>query len=90
MKRERGSVKKHYPQIKAMHEQGISSQEIGDALGLGRQIINNAISAMGLQKKRIRKDNTKLTYAVKRKPVLEKVIINGKCYTDITEILAPR
>lgn len=90
MKKERGSVKKFYPQIKAMHDQGISSQEIGDTLGFGRQIINNAISIMGLAKKRPKKEEPKLIYADNRPPVLEKVIVNGKLYTDVAPLFIPR
>lgn len=89
-KKVKGSVKKHYPQIKAMHEQGMSAQEIADELGLGKQSILNAISVMGLAKKRPQVDESKLIYADNSGPVLEKVIIYGKLYTDITPIFAPR
>ena len=89
-KKERGSVKKFYPQIKAMHEQGMSAQEIGDALGLGRQTIHNVLSVMGLSKKRPQIDESKLIYAENKPYVLKRMIINGKHYTDITPIFAPR
>ena len=89
-KKERGSVKKFYPQIKAMHEQGMSAQEIGDALDMGKQTILNAISVMGLAKKRPKLDEFKLIYADNKPSVLEKVIIGGKRYTDITPIFSPR
>lgn len=90
MKRARGSVKKLYPQIREMHEQGMSSREIGNVLGVGKQTINNAISIMGLSKKRVRSEEQNLVYADNKPPALEKVIIYGKRYTDITPILAPR
>lgn len=90
MKKVKGSVKKFYPQIQAMHEQGMSAQEIGDALNLGRQTINNVISSLGLSKRRSLIDESTLTYADNKPPVLEKVIIGGKLYTDITPIFAPR
>lgn len=89
-KKERGSVKKFYSQIKAMHEQGMSAQEIGDALNLGRQTINNVISSLGLSKRRSLIDESTLVYADNSVPVLEKVIIDGKCYTDITPLFSPR
>ena len=89
-KKERGSVKKLYPQIKAMHEQGMSAQEIGDALDMGKQTILNAISVMGLAKKRPQLDESKLIYAENKPYVLKRMIINGKRYTDITPIFAPR
>lgn len=90
MKRARGSVKKLYPQIREMHEQGMCAREIANALDLGKQTINNAISVMGLSKKRPKEDESNLIYAENKIPVLEKVIICGKSYTDITPILAPR
>ena len=90
MKRERGSVKKFYPQIKAMHEQGICAKEIGLALDLGKQTVNNAISVMGLSKKRPKLDDLELIYAENKPPVLEKVIVNGKLYTDIAPLFIPR
>ena len=90
MKRERGSVKKFYPQIRAMHEQGISAKEIGLALDLEKQSVNNAISIMGLSKKRPKLDDLKHVYADNRPPVLEKVIVNGKLYTDVAPLFIPR
>ena len=89
-KKERGSVKKFYSQIKAMHEQGMSAQEIGDALNLGRQTINNVISSLGLSKRRSLIDESTLVFADNKQPVLEKVVIEGKLYTDITPIFSPR
>ena len=90
MKRERGSVKKYYPQIKEMHGQGMSAQEIGYALGLEKMSIHNAISNMGLSQRRGCIDESKLIYATYEAPKLEKIIIDGKKYTDITPLFAPR
>lgn len=89
MKRERGSVKKLHPQIREMHEQGMSAREISNVLGVGKQVINNAISVMGLAKKRVKPEETNLIYADNRPPVLEKVIINGKLYTDVAPLFIP-
>ena len=89
-KKQKGSVKKYYPQIQAMHEQGMNAQEIGDALHMGKQTILNAISVMGLAKKRPQLDESKLIYAENKPYVLKRMIINGKRYTDITPIFAPR
>ena len=89
MKRERGSIKKYYPQIKEMHEQGICAQDIADVLGMERTSIHNAIANLGLAQKRNYIDETKLIYAEKKEPVLEKVIIDGKVYTDITQLFIP-
>lgn len=90
MKRARGSLKKYYPLIKELHEQGMNSLEISCELGLERSTINNIISIMGLQKKRPKLEEKNLVYAIKTAPVLEKVFINGKRYIDITPIFAPR
>ena len=90
MKIEKGSVKKYYPQIKEMHLQGMSAQEIGDFLGLQKASVHNAISNMGLSRRRIGIDESKLVYAVYEEVVLEKLIINGKSYTDITPLFSPR
>ena len=90
MKKERGSVKKYYPQIREMHESGMSAQEIGDVLGLERTSIHNAISNMGLSQKRGYIDESKLIYATYEAPKLEKIIVDGKEYTDITPLFAPR
>ena len=90
MKKGRGSIKKYYPQIREMHEQGISAQDIGFVLGLERTSIHNAISNMGLARKRYGIDESLLVYATYEIPVLEKVIIEGKQYTDITPLFSPR
>ena len=90
MRRERGSVKKFYPQIKEMHLQGMSAQEIGDALGLERRTINNTISLMGLQKKRKKLEEKNLVYAENKKPVFERLTINGKNYIDVAPLYIPR
>ena len=89
MRKERGSVKKFYPQIREMHEKGICAKEIGIALNLEKQSINNAIAIMGLAKKRVKPEETNLIYADNRPPVLEKVIVNGKLYTDVAPLFIP-
>ncbi len=103
MKKERGSVKKYYPQIEEMHLQGMSAQEIGDILGLEKASIHNAISNMGLSQKRNGIDETTLVYADNKIPVLEKEVVYGKWfvkdgikqrinhfYTDMTPLFSPR
>lgn len=90
MRRARGSLKKYYPQIKEMRESGMEALDIANALGLEKQTVNNIVSIMGLQKKRPKLEEKNLVYAIKTAPVLEKVLINGKRYIDITPIFAPR
>ena len=85
-------VKKHYPLIKEMYEKGIESKEIAEFLGVSKGSIYNAISSMGIsaRKKVIEENEKKLARADDSCPVFERMIINGKCYTDITPIFAPR
>lgn len=90
MKRERGSVKKLYPQIKEMHERGMTAQEIGNELALSRTQVHNVISSLGLSKRRSLIDESTLTYAINKPPVLEKIIIGEKRYTDILPVILPR
>lgn len=92
MKKPKKEVKKHYPLIKEMYEKGIDSKEIAEFLGVSNVAIYNAISNMGisLRRKVIEENEMKLIYADNSVPVFERMIINGKCYTDITPIFAPR
>ena len=103
MKKEYGSVKKLYPQIQAMHEQGMKAQEIGAALNLSKQAIYNVLSNLGLSKPRGMYDEAALIYADNKPPVLEKVTLYGKwkvkdgircrenrICTDITPLFSPR
>lgn len=78
MRKEYGSVKKLYPQIQAMHEQGMKAQEIGAALNLSTQAIYNVISNLGLSKPRGIFNEAPLIYADNKPPVLEKVTLYGK------------
>ena len=92
MNKPKKEVKKHYPLIKEMYEKGMDSKEIAKFLDVSNVAIYNAISNMGisLRRKVIEENETKLIYADNSVPVFERMIINGKCYTDITPIFAPR
>ena len=72
-----------------MHEQGMTGVEIGVAIGVDKNSVYNAIYTMGL-KKRYSVEEETLVYAEYRKPILERIEINGKIYTDITQLFAPR
>lgn len=92
MKKPKKEVKKHYPLIKEMYEKGIESKEIAEFFGVSIGSIYNAISNMGisLRRKVIEENEMKLVRVDNSEPVFERMIINGKCYTDITPIFAPR
>lgn len=86
------NIKQHYTEIKEMYEKGCPIAEISKTFDIGKDAIYNAISIMGISK-RVKAKNEEvktLVYADNRKPVLEKLIIDGKRYTDITPIFAPR
>lgn len=92
MNKPKKEVKKHYPLIKEMYEKGRSSKEIAEFLGVSIGSIYNAISNMGisLRRKVIEENEMKLIYADNSVPVFERIIINGKSYTDITQVFVPR
>ena len=88
----RKDIKKNYPAIKEMYENGCSITQIATTLDLSRPSIYNAICIMGISRRAERKEQelSQLTYADNRPPVLEKLIENGKRYTDVTPLYSPR
>ena len=88
---EKKQIKPLYPKIKEMYEQGEEIETISRVLEICRESIYNAISNMDLPR-RIRRttQEVNLIYADNRPPVLEKMVIDGKRYTDITPLFAPR
>lgn len=81
--------KELYQQIKEMYESGIAIREIEQKLHIGNCKIYRVLSRMGVQRRRVSYDESKLVYADK-KVELKKVVINGKRYIDVTPIFAPR
>ena len=76
-----------------MYEKGVPKNEIAYALRIGKGTIYNALSNMALPRRRkagsMEYDVNELVYA-DNSVILEKVVINGKRYTDITPLFAPR
>ena len=86
-------IKKLYPGIKEMYEKGCTIKEIATTLDVSKEAIYNAITVMNipLRKKNIVEPEIKvLMYADNTPPILEKMIIGGKRYTDVTPIFSPR
>ena len=90
-KRSREEVERQFPIMKEMYEFGQSVNDIANFFGISPSSVHNTFNVMGFSiKPRIGIDESKLVYAVNKPPVLEKVVIDGKLYTDITPIFAPR
>lgn len=89
---EKKQIKPLYPKIKEMYEQGEEIETISKTLDLCINSIYNAISNMGLPRRRKTRSTVEecLIYADNRTPVFERLIIDGKVYTDITPMFAPR
>ena len=76
--------------VKELYENGLDVYEIAEALGVAVSTVYNSLSIAGITlRKAMGRDESKLVYA-NNKVVLQKVVINGKRYTDITPIFAPR
>lgn len=81
-------IKPLYPQIKEMYLGGVTISEMSRTLNISSATIYNAVSNMYLPR-RSAKDESNLKYA-DNTVKLEKVIIDGKVYTDVTPLFAPR
>lgn len=82
-----------FPKIKEMYENGESISEIAKTLKICNSSIYNALSNMGIPKRTnrggvVRKEE-ELVYADNR-VTIEKIIVNGKHYEDITSLFSPR
>lgn len=92
MKNRKKEIKVHYPTIRKMYENGSKVKEIAAALDVSKEAIYNAITIMGisLRKKKLIEVENGLVYADNRPPILERLIIDGKRYVDITPLFSPR
>ncbi len=87
MKRTMEEVKEQFEKYKKMFEEGYMIKEIAAAFGTNRSNVLNTFSLMGYSTKRPVVEN--LVYA-DNSVKLEKVVIDGKRYTDVTPIFSPR
>lgn len=86
MKSRKELIKSYYPGIKVMYEHGYPLKDIAAYFSISLSSVCNAITIMGLPK-RVSSTGTKLVYADKDF-TLEKLVINGKNYTDITPLFS--
>ena len=79
-------------QIIKLHLEGYNNTEIGYEIGLSRLSVGNILRKYGYGNE-ARTDDTLIDENTKyadNRVVLEKVTIDGKLYTDITPVFAPR
>ena len=76
--------------IKELYEEGFETIEIARIMGVSRSTVYNALSITGVIERRTTIDESNLIYADNSVPILEKMVIDGKRYTDLTPIFAPR
>lgn len=91
-KRSKEEIERQFPVMKEMYESGYTVVEIADYFCLSQSSVHNTFNMMGYSVKgrSAELDESKLIYADNKAPVLEKVVIDGKLYTDITPVFAPR
>ena len=75
-----------------MHLEGSSHIEIGFEVNLSPTYVGKILKKYGYSREARTEDSLidKNTKYAKNRVVLEKIIINGKKYTDITPVFAPR
>ena len=88
MKRSKEIIEKQFKTMKKMWEEGRSIKEMAEACGVGNCTVYNTFNLMGISLKKST-DESRLVYA-DNSVKLEKVVINGKRYTDVTPVFAPR
>ena len=91
-KRSRAEVERQFPIMKEMYEGGYTVNDIANFFCISPSSVHNTFNVMGymIKKRGTDIDETKLIYADNKPPVLETVVIEGKLYTDITPLFAPR
>lgn len=80
----------------AMRRSGKSLREISQKLCRSRSYISRVLSQNGCRKYTDHDTNDReynlcnLKFAEEKKPIAEKVVINGKSYMDVTELYVPQ
>lgn len=76
-----------------MRKAGSSTKEISEKTGCGLSTVQNYIRAAGLIVDRRKKDEWEpefpTIFAHPRKPKIEKVVVDGKRYLDVTDLYVP-
>ena len=89
----RGDLKPMYGLIKEMYESGLEVKDIVCELGICRDSVYRALGQMNVRirlERRRKYEDERLVYAVHEEPVLEKIVIDGKRYIDITPLFSPK
>ena len=91
-KRSKEEIERQFPIMKEMYESGYTVNDIANYFCISQSSVHNTFNVMGYSVKgrSAEVDESKLMYADNKPPVLEKVVIDGKLYTDITQLFAPR
>lgn len=74
--------KENWETIQRMVEAGASIEEMMKATGYAKKTVRSAISSI---RAREPEEEENLVYVEKKKPVVERIVIDGKVYLDITE-----
>ena len=90
-KRSRAVIEIQFPVMKEMYESGNTVSYIANYFCISPSSVHNTFNVMGYAiKRRTEVDESQLVYADNKPPILETVVIEGKAYTDITPLFAPR
>lgn len=74
-----------------LYEKGLNIKDIAKTMGVAISTVYNSLSIAGITLQKERGiDESNLSYADNRTPILERLIIDGKRYVDITPIFSPR
>lgn len=89
MGRSRASIIEQCNIVKELYDSGYTVKEIAESIGMSKESVRNSFNIMGISLKKPEIDETNLIYA-DNSVKLEKLVLNGKRYTDITQLFAPR
>jgi orotate phosphoribosyltransferase-like protein len=89
MGRSREAINEQCQKVKELYCKGYTAKEIAQAIGVSTPTVYNSFTIMGMSLRRSLIDENKIVYADNR-VILEKIVINGKRYIDITPLFAPR
>lgn len=85
------TIEEKREKAKELHEKGLTPYEISDVMGVGLSTVYTYLYISGITLRKTKEiDESNLVYADNRKPILEKMIIDGKYYTDVTPLFSPR
>ena len=89
MRRNRREIAEQFPIMREMYDAGHSVVEIAKMFNISRSSVYDTFALMGdTATRRFVEEN--LTYAKYTQPVLERIAIGNKLYTDITPLFLPR